>query len=167
MMREHFIRELQLLNSELIEMGAMIESSISKAVDALIKKDAQLAKEAIDFDEQIDNKEKSIETHCLALLLQQQPMASDLRLVSSAIKMITDMERIGDHASDISEITLLIYDTDYTLHMSKIPKSRRLPSKWSRQHRRLCREGQGACKTRSGIRRYCRRSVHDDQVRPD
>lgn len=121
-MRENFIKELENLNNELIEMGSMIESSISKAVEALMKKDIKLANEAINFDEQIDNKEKSIESHCLSLLLQQQPMASDLRLVSAAIKMITDMERIGDHASDISEITILISDSDYTSNMSKIPQ---------------------------------------------
>lgn len=121
-MRENFISELEVLNNELIEMGAMIESSILKAVEALMKKDVKFANEAIAFDEQIDNKEKSIERHCLSLLLQQQPVASDLRLVSAAIKMITDMERIGDHAADISEITLLIYDSDYTSHMSKIPE---------------------------------------------
>lgn len=105
-MRNQFDHELALLNTELIEMGALIENAISRAVDALIKKDEDFAKAAIEFDLEVDNKEREIETHCLRLLLQQQPVARDLRLISSALKMITDMERIGDQASDIAEITI-------------------------------------------------------------
>lgn len=112
-MRNRFDRELEILNTELIEMGLLIENAIKKAVEALINKDEVLAKEAINFDEIIDEKEKEIESRCLKLLLQQQPVASDLRLVSTALKMITDMERIGDHASDISEITLRLKDKEY------------------------------------------------------
>lgn len=119
-MRESFQNELSRLNQELVEMGGMIEAAIAKAVEALMNQDTELAKEAIAADDQIDNKEKSVERHCLTLLLEQQPVASDLRLVSSAIKMTTDMERIGDHASDISEITLILAGGDYTRHMSKI-----------------------------------------------
>ncbi|MCI1958240.1 MAG: phosphate signaling complex protein PhoU [Clostridia bacterium] len=121
-MRETFIHEIEDLNDDLIMMGSMIESAISKAVEALTNKDVDLAQEAIEFDNQIDNKEKEIESRCIALLVQQQPVASDLRLVTAAIKMITDMERIGDHAADISEIMLIIADSDYTSHMSKIPE---------------------------------------------
>lgn len=112
-MRNRFDRELELLNTELIEMGLLIEHAIEKAVEALIKKDEVLAREAIKFDEIIDEKEKDIERLCLKLLLQQQPVATDLRLISTALKMITDMERIGDHASDISEITLRFIDKEY------------------------------------------------------
>lgn len=105
-MRNQFDHELALLNTELIEMGALIENAIGRAVDALIKTDEGFAKAAIEFDAEVDQKERDIETHCLKLLLQQQPVAKDLRLISSALKMITDMERIGDQASDIAEITL-------------------------------------------------------------
>ncbi|SDZ07143.1 phosphate uptake regulator, PhoU [Proteiniborus ethanoligenes] len=112
-MRNRFDKELELLNTELIEMGLLIENAIEKAVEALIKKDENLAKEAIIFDEIIDEKEKDIERQCLKLLLQQQPVATDLRLISTALKMITDMERIGDHAADISEITLRFIDKEY------------------------------------------------------
>jgi phosphate transport system protein len=121
-MRNNFNHELELLNNELIDMGSMIESAILKAVEALVKKDKELAVQAVEFDSQIDAKEKSIESLCLTLLLEQQPIASDLRLVSAAIKMITDMERIGDHASDISEITLVIYNSNYTPYLGKIPE---------------------------------------------
>lgn len=112
-MRNQFDHELALLNTELIEMGALIENAIGRAVDALIKKDEAFAEAAIEFDHEVDQKEHDIETHCLKLLLHQQPVARDLRLISSALKMITDMERIGDQASDIAEITLrLTSDVD-------------------------------------------------------
>ena len=104
-MRNRFDRELDLLHQELIEMGAMIESNIAAAIDALMKKDARKAQAAIDADPEVDEKERTIERHCLRLLLQQQPVASDLRRISTALKMITDMERIGDHAENIVEYT--------------------------------------------------------------
>lgn len=119
-MRNKFDKELELLNTELIEMGSLIEHAIKNAVEALINKDEVLAKEAIQFDEIIDEKEKDIEGRCLKLLLQQQPVASDLRLVSTALKMITDMERIGDHASDISEITIRLKDKAYIKKLEHI-----------------------------------------------
>lgn len=105
-MRNQFDHELAMLNTELIEMGSLIENAIERAVDALIKRDDAFANAAIEFDLAVDCKEGEIESHCLKLLLQQQPVAKDLRLISSALKMITDMERIGDQASDIAEITL-------------------------------------------------------------
>lgn len=105
-MRNQFDQELALLNTELIEMGALIESAIDKAVGALLKRDEHLAEAAIEFDLEVDQKERDIEARCLKLLLQQQPVARDLRTISSALKMITDMERIGDQSSDIAEITL-------------------------------------------------------------
>ena len=109
-MRTHFDKQLNKLNDELIEMGSMIEKAIEHTIKALVTQDIDLAKYVIDSDEQINRQERDIESLCLKLLLQQQPVARDLRQISSALKMITDMERIGDHASDISEIivTLLI-----------------------------------------------------------
>ena len=106
-MRLKFEEQLEALNVELIEMGALCESAIANAAKALIQADVDLAKRAMQADEEIDRKEKDIERLCLKLLLQQQPVAKDLRLISSALKMITDMERIGDQAADISEIVLL------------------------------------------------------------
>ncbi len=121
-MRNHFDTQLQELNLDLIKMGGAIEEAIIKAVNALVKRDIVLAKEAIEFDSVIDDMERGIERRCLKLLLQQQPVASDLRKISSALKMITDMERIGDHAADISEITQRISKEDYSYELRHIPQ---------------------------------------------
>ena len=105
-MRNRFDQELELLNNELIEMGMLIENAIENAATALMKQDAEQARRAIEFDNTVNDKERDIERRCLKLLLQQQPVATDLRLISTALKMITDMERIGDQADDIAEIIL-------------------------------------------------------------
>lgn len=119
-MRNRFDRQLSTLNDELIEMGSMIEKSIETAIKALVNQDVDLARHAIEADEEIDRQERIIENLCLKLLLQQQPVAKDLRLISSALKMITDMERIGDHASDISEITIALADQPYIKKLEHI-----------------------------------------------
>jgi len=113
MMRNKFDEQLEILNNELIEMGAMVESAIANATNAIVKQDKNLADKAIQFERDIDQKEKDIESLCLKLLLQQQPVARDLRMISSALKMITDMERIGDQAQDISEIAIFLADKPY------------------------------------------------------
>ena len=124
-MRNRFDRQLVQLNNELIEMGGMIEKAISDTVKALVNQDIELASNVIEYDEEIDHQEREIEQLCLKLLLQQQPVAKDLRLISAALKMITDMERIGDHATDISEITIelskesYIKKLDHIQHMAK------------------------------------------------
>ena len=107
-MRNGFDKQLDELNNNMMLMGTLIEQAIELAIGALVNRDMDKAKQAIAFDDQIDEQEKKIERLCLKLLLQQQPVAKDLRIISSALKMITDMERIGDHASDISEITLVL-----------------------------------------------------------
>lgn len=107
-MRKSFDRQLNELNDEMMKMGSLIENAIQLAISALVSNDIEKANRAIKFDDQIDEQERNIEKHCLKLLLQQQPVASDLRVISSALKMVTDMERIGDHASDISEITIML-----------------------------------------------------------
>ena len=121
-MRTHFDKQLNKLNDELIEMGSMIEKAIEHTIKALVTQDIDLAKYVIDSDEQINRQERDIESLCLKLLLQQQPVARDLRQISSALKMITDMERIRDHASDISEIivTLLKREEPYIKHLDHI-----------------------------------------------
>lgn len=103
-MRNKFDTQLENLNNSLISMGALCESAIASAVKALMNNDLSLAEKAIAAEKEIDQKEKDIESLCLKLLLQQQPVAKDLRLISAALKMITDMERIGDQAADIAEI---------------------------------------------------------------
>ena len=105
-MRNNFDKQLATLNNELTNMGKLCEIAIEKATKALSDGNMVLAREVIQADAEIDQAEKDIERLCLKLLLQQQPVASDLRLVSAALKMITDMERIGDQASDIAEIII-------------------------------------------------------------
>ncbi len=103
-MRNRFDQQLALLNRELIEMGSLCEEAISLAAQDLTGEDGQLSAKVAEVDAQIDKMERSIESMCLKLLLQQQPVAKDLRVISAALKMITDMERIGDQAEDIAEI---------------------------------------------------------------
>lgn len=103
-MRSRFDRQLSQLNTELVTMGALCEEAITNAVKYLTDNDENNKNACLDSDRQIDKKERDIETLCLKLILQQQPVAKDLRIVSAALKMISDMERIGDQASDIVEI---------------------------------------------------------------
>ena len=103
-MRSRFDQQLELLNRELIEMGALCEEVIALASRALTEGEPELAVQVAPLDAEIDRKEREIETLCLRLLLQQQPVARDLRQISAALKMITDMERIGEQAEDIAEI---------------------------------------------------------------
>ncbi len=103
-MRNKFDQQLETLNIELIKMGGLCEEAISKAAKSLIENDMTFIPLVMETDEQIDQKERDIEALCMKLLLQQQPVARDLRVISSALKMISDMERIGDQASDIAEI---------------------------------------------------------------
>jgi len=121
-MRTRFDEQLEKLNAGLLEMGEIIECAIKEATKALITKDVELAKQTIATDEDINNKEKELESLCLKIILQQQPVAGDLRLISSVLKMITDMERIGDHASDISELTLLLAEQPNIAELERIPK---------------------------------------------
>ena len=103
-MREHFEEELSKLSNALVEMGALCEEVIALSSRALTEGNVTLAAKVAPLDSEIDHKEREIENLCLKLLLQQQPVARDLRQISAALKMITDMERIGDQAEDIAEI---------------------------------------------------------------
>lgn len=107
-MRSKFDEQLNMLNQEMVHMGAMIEDRIKQAIEALINRNAELAAEVMESDNEVDREQKSIENICFNLLMQQQPVARDLRVISAAMKMVTDMERIGDHAADISEITIMM-----------------------------------------------------------
>ncbi len=104
MPRNRFDEQLALLNSELIQMGAMCEEAIALSAKALMAGDLQMTRQVSLIDDEIDEMEHTIENLCLKLLLQQQPVAKDLRQISAALKMVTDMERIGDQAADIAEI---------------------------------------------------------------
>ena len=121
-MRNRFDEQLHMLNHELLEMGALIERAIRSATDALVKQDAEAALQAIAADKEVDQAERDIESLCLKLLLQQQPVARDLRLISSALKMITDMERIGDQASDIAELVIYLSKEPYRKELTHLPQ---------------------------------------------
>lgn len=121
-MREKFERQLAQLNDELIHMGSMIEQAIEMAISALVKQDEEKAKKTIAFADEIAQKEKDIENMCFKLLMSQQPVAGDLRRVSSALKMVTDMKRIGDFAGDISEISLNLLGQEYIKKLDHLPK---------------------------------------------
>ncbi|HXK72734.1 MAG TPA: phosphate signaling complex protein PhoU [Clostridia bacterium] len=103
-MRNKFDMQLEELNNSLIGMGAMCETAIASAVKALLENDLTLAKKVMESVKDINQAEKDIEAMCLKLILQQQPVAKDLRQISSILKMITDMDRIGVQAGDIAEI---------------------------------------------------------------
>lgn len=125
-MRNKFDEQLELLNTQLMEMGALCESAIANAAKALTEEDVQTIERAKSIEEEIDNKERVIEALCLKLLLQQQPVAKDLRQISAALKMVTDMERIGDQAADITEITMMIanvYASANIVHIGQMAKA--------------------------------------------
>lgn len=114
-MRSKFDEQLALMKNELIRMGALCEEAISLAAKALNDGEKKLAEKVVSLDAEIDQMERDIETLCLKLLLQQQPVAGDLRRISAALKIITDMERIGDQAADIAEIVLAMLPERYLL----------------------------------------------------
>ena len=116
--RSTFETELEQLNLDLIKMGGMIEDAIAKSIGALETSDTNIANEIISADRTVDDMEKQIEARCLRLLMRQQPVARDLRAISTALKMITDMERIGDHAADIAELTIRL-DSNKPLSMAQ------------------------------------------------
>lgn len=125
-MRSHFDEQLNRLNEEMILMGSMIEDAIDTACKLMSSRDKEVARKVMEGDALVDRKERDIETLCLRLILMQQPVARDLRLVSSALKMITDMERIGDQAADIAEIVTMPYKGeryDYPKDLSKMGKA--------------------------------------------
>ena len=111
--RSHFDDELSYLNTELIKMGALCERAVTSALDVYFTHDKSRAAVANKLEKEIDAKERDIEDLCMKLILRQQPVAGDLRLISSAIKMISDMERIGDQAQDIADIAVNLENMDF------------------------------------------------------
>ncbi|MDO5775973.1 MAG: phosphate signaling complex protein PhoU [Eubacteriales bacterium] len=121
-MRTRFDEQLKQLNNEMIQMGSLIENAIQNAVRAFFDKDTELAKKIMDNDEVVDQEQKKIENICFQLLIQRQPVARDLRTITAALKMVTDMERIGDHAADISELTVVMADHTEIMNRDDIKK---------------------------------------------
>lgn len=125
-MRIRFDEQLELLNRELIEMGALCEDAISASMHTLKNEaDKKSAEKAAALEREIDHKEREIESLCMKLLLQQQPVARDLRTISSALKMISDLERIGDQAADIADITKHVSFREYAgkVHIKEMAKA--------------------------------------------
>ncbi|MGQ9560231.1 MAG: phosphate signaling complex protein PhoU [Candidatus Oleimicrobiaceae bacterium] len=125
-MERHFHEQLQELRATLTQMASMVEEAIRKAVDALIERDKGLAQEVIVGDDTINDMEIAIDEQCLKLLALQQPMASDLRFVTSAIKINNDLERMGDHAVNIAERALLLCEEEQLKPLIDIPRMARL-----------------------------------------
>lgn len=121
-MREKFERQLVELNNTMIDMGNKVIESINGSIDALINRDIEKAKKIMENDNEIDHLQKAIESICFNLLVAQQPVAKDLRAITAAMKMVTDMERIGDHAADISEMTISMGKSAYEANLSHINK---------------------------------------------
>ena len=119
-MRAYYDSKLNELNDKLVEMGALIENAINHAVAALTQKNVAEAQKVSELEDKINDAEKEIEAFCLKLILHQQPVAGDLRLISAALKMITDMERIGDQAEDVSEICILLSKNSYVHNLEHI-----------------------------------------------
>lgn len=122
MTRNLFDKELEYLHLNMIKMASLVEESIENTILALKKHDVELATKIFQGDDQIDDLEKIIEKQCLDLIARQQPLAKDLRTISSALKIITDMERIADQASDIAEITIKMAPEKYIKPLVDIPK---------------------------------------------
>lgn len=121
-LRHSFDKELELLHLDLIKMASLVEESIEKTIIALKKQDEALAREIYANDDVIDDYERKIEKTCLTLIARQQPLAKDLRSIGTALKIITDLERIADHSADIAEITISMSREKYVKPLVDVPK---------------------------------------------
>lgn len=128
MMRQDFGDQLVELEQELLRMGALVEDQLRAAVRSLTERNSQAAREVIDDDDRVDAMEMDIERRCLTLLALQQPLARDLRIVSTALKIITDLERMADHATDIARVTLVLENQVFVKPLVDIPEMARLAS---------------------------------------
>ena len=122
MIRQNFEQELEMVRQDLVRMGQVVRDSIKDAVTALAKRDKALAQQVMDGDDIIDAMQVDIEDRCIALIALQQPVATDLRILGTGLKITTDLERIGDHAFDIAKIVLLIGDEPLIKPLVDIPR---------------------------------------------
>lgn len=121
-MRTKFDKQLATLKEEMIHMGSMVEQAIEMVISALVKQDIEKAKKTITFFDEIEHKEKELQNMCFQILLSQHPVASDLRMISSAIKMINDMKRIGEQAAEVAEISIYLADEEYIKKLEHLPQ---------------------------------------------
>ncbi|MCD6574902.1 phosphate signaling complex protein PhoU [Candidatus Aerophobetes bacterium] len=131
--KRHFHQELSELNKEILKLGGMVEESISRSIESLKKRDIQLAKKVINSDEVIDKLELEIDERCINLLALYQPMAIDLRFITTALMITTDLERIADLAVDISERTIELADKPLLKPLIDVPKLASLAQKMVRE----------------------------------
>lgn len=129
MVRHSFDKELEHLQDLMVRMAGLVEESIENSILALKKQDIELAKQVYESDDAIDDLESRIEKVCINLIARQQPLAKDLRTISTALKIITDMERIADHAADIAELTIRMADMKYIKPLVDIPMMAELAKK--------------------------------------
>ena len=120
--RQNFDQDLETLRQDLVRMGEIVQVSIKDAVDALAKRDKDLARRVMEGDDVIDRMQVEIEVRCISLIARQQPVATDLRILGTGLKITTDLERIGDHAFDIAKIVLLIGDEPLIKPLVDIPR---------------------------------------------
>ncbi len=129
MVRHSFDKELEQLQDLMVRMAGLVEQSIENSILALRKQDIELAKEVYESDDEVDELEGRIEKICINLIARQQPLAKDLRTISTALKIITDMERIADHAADIADLTIRMADMKYIKPLVDIPLMAELAKK--------------------------------------
>ncbi|RQD76439.1 MAG: phosphate transport system regulatory protein PhoU [Candidatus Syntrophonatronum acetioxidans] len=129
MPRRTFHVELEELQKDILKLGGLVEEAIHRGVKSLVEQDAKLAQEVIDNDDVIDKYELEIEHRCLTLIARQQPMARDLRTIGTALKILTDLERMADHACDIAKITIRLEGQEYIKPLIDIPHMARLTQK--------------------------------------
>ncbi|MBS4540101.1 phosphate signaling complex protein PhoU [Clostridium sp. D2Q-11] len=132
-MRKYFDKELENLHDSLLKMGVMVEEMIDISIDSLLKQDDVLADKVIELDDRVDEMEIKIEKKCLELIALQQPMAKDLRDISAILKIITDLERIGDHGVNIAKVTKKLSKEDYIKPLIDIPRMANISKKMIRK----------------------------------
>lgn len=127
--RQSYNHELELLQQELCNMGVIVTDAIEKAIQSLAKQDTDLARKVMDGDDVIDNMHVEIEDKCMLLIARQQPLARDLRVIGTGLKITTDLERVGDHAFDIAQIALRISDQPLIKPLVDIPRMAEMAQK--------------------------------------
>ncbi len=130
--RTQMDHDISVIVNELLEMGALVENTIRLAIKSLKEKDAALARRIIDDDEKIDTIEDSIGDKCIKFMATQQPLAGDLRMAISVLRMIRDLERIGDHCEDIAKYTLRLENEEYIKELIDIPRMAELAARMVR-----------------------------------
>ncbi|HSW11053.1 MAG TPA: phosphate signaling complex protein PhoU [Bacillota bacterium] len=122
MPRSTFLADLQELENAMLKMGSLVEEAIARAVESLVRQDNELARSVIQGDDRIDALQLEIEDRCLRLIALQQPLARDLRFIGTALKIVTDLERIADHAADIAQVVLRLSGQPYIKPLIDIPR---------------------------------------------